>query len=75
MTQHQILEELFNDHNKKLLKNENFNKMKKLIYVFVSLTFLVVTLSMITKNHTSNVQKANSSELSVRSDIVLEQRP
>jgi hypothetical protein len=49
--------------------------MKKLAYVFLTLAFLVVTLSMITKNHTNTVQKANSPELSVRNDLVLEQRP
>lgn len=49
--------------------------MKKLIYIFMTLAFLVVTLSMISKNHTNSVQKANSSELNLRNDLVLEQRP
>ena len=49
--------------------------MKKLIYVFMTLAFLIVTLSMISKNHVNDTKNANSSELSVRNDMVLEQRP
>jgi len=49
--------------------------MKKLLFVFMTLAFLVVTLSMITKNHVNDTKNANSSELSIRNDMVLEQRP
>ena len=50
--------------------------MKKLIYAFLTMIFLLVTISMITKNHTSTVlQQQNTSGISVRNDMVLEERP
>ncbi len=49
--------------------------MKKLIFVLISFAFLVVTVSMITKNYTNTTKKHNSPEIIVRTDMVLEQRP
>ncbi len=50
--------------------------MKKLFYAILTLVFLVVTISMISKNHpNTTMKKQANTELTVRNDIVTEQRP
>lgn len=47
--------------------------MKKLIYVVATMIFLVITISMVTKNHI-NTPKKNTAGLSIRNDILVEER-
>lgn len=47
--------------------------MKKLFYILSVVAMLVITVSMISRNHV-NAARKGSSEISIRNDVMLEER-